>query len=294
VRGSVIAVDLFAGAGGFTEGATSADVEVVYAANHWPFAVETHALNHPTTQHVCQDLRQADWTQLPRFDLLIASPSCQPHSTASQPNRREHHDAMRATAWAVVDCADVTNPTALVVENEWRAALERLGYTLTELDVRASHHGVPQRRDRMFVVGTLSGGVPFVVPTIGEVAFGPCIDWNEGVWTLVAGASDDVRERIASAQRVHGRRCLTQHTTRHRGVGLHEPIRTITAQDQWAVVDGDRYRPLSIRENARGMGFRDGYRFPDGAGRRECVIALGNAVPPPVARDVVQAVKEAA
>jgi site-specific DNA-cytosine methylase len=42
------------------------------------------------------------------------------------------------------------------------------------------------------------------------------------------------------------------------------------------------------------MGFRDGYRFPDGAGRRECVIALGNAVPPPVARDVVQAVKEAA
>src|SRR5690242_5304548 len=98
----MIAVDLFSGAGGFTCGAAMAGVPVAFAANHWPLAVETHKLNHPTTQHVCQDLRQADWTALPKYDLLLASPACQGHSTASQPQRRQYHDAMRATAWAVV------------------------------------------------------------------------------------------------------------------------------------------------------------------------------------------------
>ncbi len=55
------AIDLFAGAGGFSTGATMAGVQVVWAANHWPAAVQVHANNHPTTQHVCQDLQQADW-----------------------------------------------------------------------------------------------------------------------------------------------------------------------------------------------------------------------------------------
>lgn len=146
------AIDLFAGWGGFTLGAELAGVHVAWAANHWPLAVEAHSVNHPRTEHACQDLRQADWTALPSYELLLASPACQGHSQASQPKRRRYHDAMRATAWAVVDCADVTEPRALVVENVpdfrrwrlyplWREALEALGFRLQEHVVRASHHG---------------------------------------------------------------------------------------------------------------------------------------------------------
>jgi site-specific DNA-cytosine methylase len=89
-------------------------------------------------------------------------------------------------------------------------------------------------------------------------------------------------------------RCLSQHTTGHQGVPLHEPIRTITTKDQWIVVDGDRYRPLTLREYARAMGFRDSYVWPDELARAEVVTGLGNAVPPPMAADVVRAVLEAA
>lgn len=299
------AIDLFAGAGGFTTGAESTGVRVAWAANHWPFAVATHALNHPRTQHACQDLRQADWTTLPAYDLLLASPACQGHSQASQPKRRLYHDEMRATAWAVVDCADVTNPEALIVENvfdfrrwrlypEWRSALTKLGYTLTELEVRASEHGVAQRRNRLFIAGTKSGRTPQLQPTPREPAFGPLIDWDAGDWRPVVEAPVNVQKRIARAQANHGPRCLTQHVTGHPGVGLHEPIRTITTKDQWAVVDGDRYRPLTILENALGMGFPRNYRFPPGAKRGDCVRALGNAVPPPVAADVIDAVLDAA
>ncbi|MFD2271784.1 DNA cytosine methyltransferase [Undibacterium arcticum] len=55
------AIDLFAGAGGFSTGAQMAGCNVVWAANHWQQAVDTHAANHPDAQHVCQDLHQANW-----------------------------------------------------------------------------------------------------------------------------------------------------------------------------------------------------------------------------------------
>jgi hypothetical protein len=37
-------IDLFAGAGGFTEGARLAGARVVWAANHWPLAVQYHGV----------------------------------------------------------------------------------------------------------------------------------------------------------------------------------------------------------------------------------------------------------
>jgi DNA (cytosine-5)-methyltransferase 1 len=269
----VKAIDLFAGWGGFTLGATQAGASVVWAANHWPVAVQVHADNHPGAEHACQDLRQADWTRLPRYELLLASPACQGHSTASQPRRRQYHDAMRATAWAVVDCADVTEPRALVVENVpsfrrwrlyplWREALERLGFRLQELEVTASEHEVPQRRRRLFIVGTRTGR-NVALARGQEPPFGPCLQMDAGGWRPVASASPGAQARFARARSRLGPVFLSQHVTDHPGVCLTEPIRTITcAPKHWVLVDGERYRYLTERELARGMGFPDSFRWP--------------------------------
>ncbi|MFC6520086.1 DNA cytosine methyltransferase [Undibacterium arcticum] len=66
------AIDLFAGAGGFSTGAQMAGCNVVWAANHWQQAVDTHAANHPDAQHVCQDLHQANWETCRR--MICCSP----------------------------------------------------------------------------------------------------------------------------------------------------------------------------------------------------------------------------
>jgi DNA (cytosine-5)-methyltransferase 1 len=95
-----------------------------------------------------------------------------------------------------------------------------------------------------------------------------------------------VRARIAKGRALHGHTFLTQHVTNHPGVGLHEPMRTITTKDQWALVRGDAYRPLTPRELARGMGFSDDYRLPD-VSRAHQVRGLGNAVPPPLGAAVL-------
>jgi len=297
-------VDLFAGFGGLTTGAELAGARVVYAANHWPLAVAVHAQNHPHVAHVCQDLRQADWTKLPPYDLLTAAPSCQPHSMASQPQRRPYHDEMRATAWAVVDCADATEPRALVVENVlafrrwrlypiWRAALEALGYGLTELEITASNYGVPQRRTRLFIFGTRTGRAVQLPPPRREPAFETCLEATASGWRPIASVQPKARRRIAAAQARSGRRCLVQHVTGHPGVPLHEPIRTITTKDQWILVDGDVCRPLTLREVARGMGFADSYILPE-VSRANAIRGFGNAVCPGVGKAAVRAAMEAA
>ena len=306
--GVMRAVDLFAGWGGLTLGSQQAGVPVVWAANHWPLAVQTHQLNHPTAQHVCQDLRQADWTQLPEYEVLLAAPACQGHSTASQPRRRAYHDALRATAMAVIDCADITMPRACVIENVsaftqwrlydwWREGLERLGYQLDVRYVTASHFGVAQRRRRLFIIATRPGvRVHDLVPSLEEPPFEPLLETAvpDHLWTPVAKAPAGVRRRIERSAERHGRRFLTQHTTDHYGVPLHEPIRTITtAPSHWNLVDGDHYRALTGRELARGMGFPDTFTWPETATAAEVTKGLGNSVCPPVGRVVVEAVAHA-
>ena len=64
------ATDLFAGAGGSSEGLTQAGIRVTTAVNHWPIAIETHALNHPDTLHDIANISQTDPARYPRTNLL--------------------------------------------------------------------------------------------------------------------------------------------------------------------------------------------------------------------------------
>lgn len=301
------AIDLFAGWGGFTLGAEMAGVDVVWAANHWPLAVEVHRTNHPRVRHECQDLRQANWSSLPAYDMLLASPACQGHSSAAQAVRKRdvdtaiRHDALRATAWAVVDCAEVTRPRAVIVENVpifarwelfdiWTAALTRLGYHVTTQLITASFCGVPQRRTRIVIVGHQKRPVRVNDLATPEPAFEPCIDRDAEGWRPIAGAGDKgTRQRLTVASH-RLRRCLVQQTTDHRGIPLWEPIRTITTKHQWCLVDGDRYRYLTARELARGMSFPDSYRWPGDLPVADVVKGIGNAIPPLMAKTVVEQV----
>lgn len=303
---NVRAIDLFAGAGGFSTGAAMAGCQVVWAANHWPAAVQVHANNHPDTQHVCQDLQQADWTQVPAHDLLMASPACQGHSRA-RGKERPHHDAQRSTAWAVVSAAECHRPAVVLVENvpefaqwllypAWCAAMDALGYALAPMILDAADHGVPQHRRRLFVVGTRSKHpIELDLPRREHVGAERFLDFAAGSWSPVnrPGRSAATLARIAEGRRLCGHRFLTAYYGNERGGrGLHRPVGTITTRDRWAIVDGDRMRMLTVHECRRAMGFPDTYQLP--ARQKDAMHMLGNAVVPPVARDVITAIREAA
>lgn len=300
------AIDLFAGAGGFSTGATMAGCNVVWAANHWQAAVDVHSMNHPGAVHACQDLQQADWTQVPAHDILMASPACQGHSRARGKDRA-HHDAQRSTAWAVVSAAECHRPVVVLVENvpefaawtlypAWCAAMNALGYALQPMILDAADHGVAQHRRRLFVVGTRTKHpIELELPNREHVGSASIIDFEAGRWSAIdkPGRACATLARVAAGRAAHGERFVTAYYGNETGGrSLSRPVGTITTRDRWAVIDGGRMRMLSVPECRRAMGFPDSYQLPDN--NKDALHMLGNAVCPPVARDVINAIKEAA
>ena len=294
-----IAIDLFAGAGGFSTGAALAGLSVAWAANHWPRAVEFHAANHPTTTHACQDLQQADWTRVPDHDILLASPACQGHSRA-RGVERPHHDAQRSTAWAVIAAAEVKRPRRLVVENVpefvqwtlypiWRQALETLGYSVTASVIDAADVGVPQHRRRGFVVASLDGPVEVRPPREPHVAFRTILDTRAGGWSPVATKAAATQRRAAQGRLDHGDEFLiAYYGNEHGGRSLDRPLGTVTTRDRYALVRGDVMRMLTVDEYRAAMGFPADYVLP--RKRVDATKMLGNAVCPPVAAYVLREV----
>ncbi len=300
------AIDLFAGLGGFSEGAQMAGCRVVWAGNHWRAAVDMHAANHPDTAHACQDLHQADWRDVPAHDLLLASPACQGH-TRARGKERPHHDATRSTAWAVVAALEAHRPAMGVVENvpeftrwalfpAWCAAVQALGYSIAPHLIDSADHGVPQHRQRVFIALTRSRHpIELKLPRRAHVPAAAIVQFSDGRWSEIEriGRSPATLARIASGRLAHGPRFLTAYYGNEKGGrSMDRPVGTITTRDRWAVIDGDRMRMLNVDECRRAMGFRASYQLP--ARAKDAMHMLGNAVCPPVARDVIEALKEAA
>lgn len=301
-------IDLFAGLGGFSLGAEQAGCDVVWAANHWPSAVAVHAANHPRTEHVCQDLQQANWTLLPDFDLLLASPACQGHAKARGKDR-PHHDATRATAWAVVAALECHLPPFALIENvpefaswalfpAWCSAITALGYAISPHLVDAADFGVPQHRKRLFIALTRSKyPIELRIPKLPMVSAASFIDFDAGKWSPIdkPGRSAATLARVSAGRRAFGDRFVAPYFGRGSGTTgrcLSRPIGTITTRDRWAVIDGARMRMLSVPEAASAMGFPAAYQLPEK--KREAMHMLGNAVCPPVARELIRSLMEAA
>lgn len=303
------AIDLFAGAGGFTTGAEMVKgVRVVWCGNHWGLAVDIHSKNHPGVEHVCQDLMQADWRLVPRHDLQLAAPCCQGH-TPARGKEKPHHDALRNTAWAPVSCAEYHRSPVVLIENvpefmdwklypSWVDAMQRLGYSVSPHIVDAADHGVPQHRERLFVVCTRSKApLELKLPKRAHRPVAGIIEWDEHRWNPInkRGRSLKTLARIESGRARFGDRFVFPYYTSGSGLtgrDLNRPLGTVTTIDRWAVVDGDRMRMFQPSEYRAAMGFPKGYMLPKV--KRDAVCMLGNAVSPIVAADIIEEIKRVA
>jgi DNA (cytosine-5)-methyltransferase 1 len=206
----ITVVDLFAGAGGSSLGATLAGCKVVWAGNHWPTAVAVHTANFPGAEHVCQDLRQFNFASLPDHDLLSASPACQGHAKARGKDRGHVHDESRATAWAVIDALEAKRPRWFVVENvpefldwslypSWLDAVHRLGYKVSPEILNAADYGVPQTRTRLYLRGqrrTVPRPMPLSLHARELVPASRILDMNKGKFRSVVGRVQKTQDWI--------------------------------------------------------------------------------------------------
>jgi DNA (cytosine-5)-methyltransferase 1 len=85
--------DEFSGFGGASQGTTSVPgVELIFAANHKPIAIEVHSLNFPAAEHYLGDVVRAPIETFPRADFFWSSPAC-PGWTDARGVKREFDKA---------------------------------------------------------------------------------------------------------------------------------------------------------------------------------------------------------
>lgn len=302
------AIDLFAGAGGTTSGLKKAGVDVVWAANHNPKAVEYHAINHPETIHSCQDLHQADFSEVPAHDAMFASPCCQGHSKAAGRHVRSvKADKSRSTAWAVIACAEVHMQELIVVENVsdfqqwnlfpvWEMAFKTLGYSVSKNIVNARHLGIPQNRQRMFYVATKSANpIELKFEQQEEIGASSFVDLNTEPykWDLVSNRVEATQRRVRNGRQEFGDIFLdAAYGTERSGRSIHKPLGTVTTVNKHSLVVGERIRPLTVKELASAQSFDDDYVWPTSSTAAKTMI--GNAVPPLMAKAVVEVALRAA
>lgn len=172
----ITAIDNFCGAGGSTEGMKKTGIEVVHASNHWKMAVESHAANHPEVDHSVVDLHLTSPLFFRKTDIAWFSPECTAHSPAGGRKRRgvrgqlhlwekpkPEDQRSRMTAWNCIEFTEVHDYSYIVVENvieftewslypSWLRTFRDLGYRYKEVSFNSQFAGVPQSRDRIYVV----------------------------------------------------------------------------------------------------------------------------------------------
>lgn len=163
------AVDIFSGAGGMSLGAVMAGLDIDIAIENNKDAATTFKVNHPETKVICEDIKQVNINNLSNINNLFAlfgGPPCQGFSISNTKTRNEHN-ANNSLFNEFIRFVDDAKPIWFVFENvegiatfkkgkileELRSRFKELGYKTNDDVLLASDYGVPQNRNRFFMVG---------------------------------------------------------------------------------------------------------------------------------------------
>lgn len=145
------------------------------------YAIQAHDAVYPQwSDRNYGDISKIDWSLVPDFDLFTYSSPCQDFSQAGKQAGGERGSGTRSSLlWECERAIDAKRPKYLLMENvaalvskkflplfrQWQLVLERLGYVNFVQKMNAKHYGVPQNRDRVFMVSIHFSKIESVYPT---------------------------------------------------------------------------------------------------------------------------------
>ncbi|WP_308512628.1 DNA cytosine methyltransferase [uncultured Veillonella sp.] len=168
-------IDLFAGIGGIRLGFEQAfkdEIKTVFVSEWDNKAVETYKANFKCDKNIVGDITKVDEKEIPKHDILLAGFPCQAFSLAGRQKGFEDargtlfFDVARIVKYhkpKVVFCENVKNlvnhdrgRTFRVIKN----ILDELGYQVFYKVLNSKDFGVPQNRERIYIVAFRSDIAP--------------------------------------------------------------------------------------------------------------------------------------
>jgi DNA (cytosine-5)-methyltransferase 1 len=302
-------IDLFAGIGGFRIALQNLGGKCVFSSEWDQHAKQTYFNNYGEVPF--GDIKKFTGTSGPQDPLLSAIPRpeiiaggfpCQAFSQAGK--QLGFNDARGTLFFDILEMTKALRPKALILENVKRLrghdggktfavianSLRELEYKVYSKVLRASDFGLPQNRERIFIVA-FDKALQFDFPER--------LDQSTRVGSILEDRVDDcftITDRIYEG---HKRR-VREHRARGNGFGfsVFKPdaayTNTISAR-YWKdgseiLIDQGKRNPrmLTPRECARLQGFDDDFKFHES--RRHSYQQFGNSVPVPVVQRVAEMV----
>lgn len=309
-------IDAFSGAGLFSGGWVQRGAQPVLAVDLDKDAVASYNANLPP---VAVWGSVIDFPDIPRADILIAGPPCQGFSSLGRRNPRDERNGL---ALAVVDWADRSEASVVVVENvppflgspQWKqleAQFRDRGFEVFTWVLDAVHYGTPQLRRRAFTIASMVGYIS-QPPPLGKIATaGSALSDPISVtdpfhrWPIPKGIAaermpiipplGDKRDIMRVAPHLcppSWRKMGCQATDVWGRINPHAPLNTLRCcfqnPSKGRYLHPTENRTLSLREGARMQGVPDQWAFvgtPNSIARQ-----IGNGVPIPLAAAVADKV----
>ncbi len=283
--------------------------EIVYSIDNDDYCTKIYNDNFV---HKCivKDVRNVGDDEIPQFDLLIGGFPCQSFSISAQnPPRLGYEDDRGRLFFEMVRILRKHQPRFFIAENvkgilsanKGKAfpmiisAFRDAGYNVVYKLLNAYEYGVPQKRERVIIVGfrDKEDYLKFKYPNKVKVSE------RKILRDVILKEADNDESLFFSDKAVAGMLAVRDKMNKGRVMQLDEPCNTISAHlakvslnstDPVFMV-GERYRRFSSRETARIQSFPDTFKF-DSVSQNRQYKAIGNAVPPVMMWHIARALQK--
>lgn len=297
-------VSLFSGIGGLDKGFTDTGYKVVWANDFDKYAVQTYKANY-SNQIVQGDINSIPYGDIPDCDVIIGGFPCQPFSMMGE--KRGFEDARGTLFFRIASIIkdkiqNGNKPSVIVLENvrnlkthdggKTYATIERilsedLGYQVYSTVLNSADYGIPQIRNRTYIVCFSDHNITFDFPTkikleitlqdlLEEKVDDKYFLSDKILPTILSNGSGGYQARSEIDLPIARPLCATM-AKMHRA-----------CQDNYVTQEG-RIRRLTPRECARLQGFDDDFVIP--VSDAQAYKQFGNAVTVNVSRAVAGAIK---
>mgnify|MGYP006288017397 CR=1 FL=1 len=316
------AIDLFAGIGGIRLGFVQAfgdRIKFVYANEIDEFCCETYQANFGENPQ--GDITEVDAGEIPDFNILLGGFPCQAFSIAGE--KRGFNDTRGTLFFHIAKILKEKKPEAFLLENVKHlknhdrgrtfqvikdVLTEDLNYFIHTKVLNAKNFGVPQNRERIFIVGFRKNlKFEFPEPTNEDVKIDDILqDEVEDSYYLSHQYLEGLKEHRARHEaKGHGfgyeviprdgiaNALVCGGMGRERNLVKDEVLPNAWEEegDDIQLRNEEGLRKMTPREWARLQGFPDSFEFP--VSMTQSYKQLGNSIAVPVIKAIAEKMKEA-